>query len=73
MTQSKTQCERILKALQRGPLTAAQAAHRFDIYSGFHRRLTDLRRRGHTITDKDVVVKNSQGKTVRFKRYYLVT
>ena len=66
----KTQCERILAALKRGPLTSAQVAHRFNCYS-FHRRLSDLRKRGHDIEGVTVQVTRSDGRVIRFKRYYL--
>ena len=66
-----TQCDRLLKRLQEGPVTPMQAWNELGIYR-LAPRVLDLRARGHDIARQLVAVDNRFGETCHVAQYHLV-
>ena len=68
---SQSQCEALIKHMQRKPITSMAAYENYGITS-LHRRLSDLKARGYVFDSETIKEKNRWGENVRFNRYYLV-
>lgn len=67
----KTQCERLLEALQQGCMTAREISEQLGIDRAAA-RVHELRQEGHSIVAENVMVKNRYGQTCRVACYRLV-
>ena len=67
-----TECDRLLKALQKGTVTAYMAFIELQITS-LHRRLTDLREMGYKIEKRRVQKLDERGKEVEHWNEYWVS
>ena len=65
-----SQCERLLKALQAGPVDPLQAWTELGIYR-LAARANDLRDRGYNIETRAKIVQNRYGETCRVAEYVL--
>lgn len=65
-----THCQRLLKALEQGPVNPLQAWCDLGIYR-LGARILDLRRVGHAISRATVAVKNQFGESCRVAEYRL--
>lgn len=66
-----TQCERLLKRLQAGPIDPMEAWVELGIYR-LGARVFDLREQGHIITTKIAMVKNQFGEECHVAQYRLM-
>lgn len=67
-----TECDRLLKALQNGTVTAYMAFIELHITS-LHRRLTDLREMGYQIEKRRVQKLDERGKEIEHWNEYWVS
>lgn len=69
---SDKQNQKLIAALQRGPMTAAQMWQQLGIMRA-SARVFDLRRAGYTIESRQITVRNRDGGTSHVAEYRLVS
>lgn len=71
-TPKETQVEKLVSAMKRGWMSPARAASRFAIYSGYHRRLTDVREAGYKLISRDTHIRDKRGKVITWFREHRI-